>query len=829
MNIFLINWEAFPVSIFYIAVRLFFLSIAVALFLSLFTNLLPTKIRQVIIVFIFSVSICFWIQGNIINWNYGILTGQEINWGEYFYRGVIDVTVWLACITIFLIFYKKIYKQIFITSLSLVFIQLCWFGYNAISYTADMKNNKKYTSDWQVDYSKFPIYSSDKNYIVILADTFAKHLFDEVLEKDETVFDIFDVFTYYPDAVSGYPTTVAAVPYIITGTPYKNERPMQEYLADSFLKNSISSKFINKGFEAELYTGVSYISPETSTAVIHKNFISYNKVYYTLLLTSIYRYSPQTIKKFLYNSVSFYSVDIAINNAVAKPFESKYSNISWDLARLDLIESQGALAKIKPLFKFIHFTGIHGPILYRHDGIDFIPAETPPSDIENAETFVVFLRRLLAKYKDLGIYDDASIFIIADHGLLVWPTEKIEGYLKNMPLALHKPPYARGKMQISNRPYYSPDLYETILFEAGLSKNMGLYSDAPSYRERSYLFYAWRDANWRTPYLPTMTEYKIIGNVNESINWIKTGKYYSKKQSYDYNLSEIIYQFRVSPQLEGNSIFTDVLVNSDVSILYKEPFLGKIAFQLAINPSELRNKSDLILKLYVTPIKYKYMEKKFIKFIFNEKELSIIEVNESGIIEFRIPNKLIKDVNDLIFEFPNSSADEKSFVFHSFVIDKDNSNINFETEIKSKFPPYFLTKGEKILFNSSLLDDVLCFGWGTPHKIGSSSEGKMSIVRFYVKEQPQLLRFFASSYYSFPQRVRISINGFRITELVLTNRSEPYFDILIPEIVRNDLKNGGLIEISFDFPDAVSPLSLGRGSKDSRQLALLFESVEFVE
>ena len=38
----------------------------------------------------FAIGLLFWIEGNIIVWNYGLLDGHVIVWGDYFWNGIVD-------------------------------------------------------------------------------------------------------------------------------------------------------------------------------------------------------------------------------------------------------------------------------------------------------------------------------------------------------------------------------------------------------------------------------------------------------------------------------------------------------------------------------------------------------------------------------------------------------------------------------------------------------------------------------------------------------------------------------------------------------------------
>jgi hypothetical protein len=433
------------------------------------------------------------------------------------------------------------------------------------------------------------------------------------------------------------------------------------------------------------------------------------------MLTSIYKSSPQIIKRMLYDKVSYYSVNSEVTTATS--YRSKYK--AYDLVFLDNLRQTASIANKKQLFKFIHLMGVHPPMFYYFNGTDFIETDERQTFTESAKASVEILRQTLDKYKELGIYDNASIFIIADHGIgaMSWPYPTIEEIIKNMPLALYKPPHSRGKMTVSDRPYYAIDLKDTILYEAGLSTEKGLYSAFPKYDIRAYLLYSGSERNnWLSFYLSDIQEYIIKGNVNDPKNWTKTGNVYRggsvSSYGFNYNLGKTIHI--IEPK--EDDVLGGFLYASALSIRYEDIVSGNTEISLTFNE---KIREDLVLEMYITPVKYKNNNQRNIKIRFNDKEIANLEIENTGIVKVEIPAKLIQKVNKFLFELPSKT--EKSFILHALNIHSINQNVSFESDVNLKFPPYFLLKGEKLLLGKKLLpntssleykdlEDALCFG-----------------------------------------------------------------------------------------------------------------------
>ena len=153
----------------------------------------------------------------------------------------------------------------------------------------------------------------------------------------------------------------------------------------------------------------------------------------------------------------------------------------------------------------------------------------------------------------------------------------------------------------------------------------------------------------------------------------------------------------------------------------------------------------------------------------------------------------------------------------------DCSYIEDEITLSDLMPP--IKPGEKILFDRlNTGSSYLVYGWSSPEDWGIWSGGlSAGIVLPIPPEQADSILieanvFVNASYDAIAnQRLTVSVNAVPVTELVLTEPAVT-FEIKIPESVKEELK-GGNIELSFSFPDAISPKDVGL-SVDTRKLAL---------
>ena len=139
----------------------------------------------------------------------------------------------------------------------------------------------------------------------------------------------------------------------------------------------------------------------------------------------------------------------------------------------------------------------------------------------------------------------------------------------------------------------------------------------------------------------------------------------------------------------------------------------------------------------------------------------------------------------------------------------------------------YIPGGHSIQMNQKLTNEdphLLFFNQWYAYSGGYKwSEGKHSLISFYM-DQPSnqsisgLLKLKIKTFGS--QRVTIFMNGIKI----YSDEREISNQILEISFKKDLLKNGRNI-LSFDLPDAMSPLGLGL-SEDKRILAISFESLE---
>lgn len=103
----------------------------------------------------------------------------------------------------------------------------------------------------------------------------------------------------------------------------------------------------------------------------------------------------------------------------------------------------------------------------------------------------------------------------------------------------------------------------------------------------------------------------------------------------------------------------------------------------------------------------------------------------------------------------------------------------------------------------------------------SWADSKSILMKLHITDAPacanDTMSFTVANVYNRPQRVVVMSNGEEIWNQTITEPGT--YQFVIPDV------QNGYVHLEFDFPDAVSPISLG-GSYDSRMLSLAFVNAE---
>lgn len=498
------------------------LAVSILVLYGIYWLIRRNKRFSVVYTILLGILIGLYIQGNYIPRNYGVLDGTDIQWDQFANYGVASIILW-AVIALLVIFAciklnKIIYWAGQIICACFLAVQIITIGVLILQIPTYSKNiNTVVTSQGLYELS------DNKNVVVFLLDAFDSSILLDMLERDEgeKCKQVLEDFTYYPDASGGYPSTMGSLPFILTGKWYENEVPYAEYVENAYKETDLYDVLQEENYNIGLYTDSLFINSQTDR---YENVFTgqYQLTKPAGFIRSLYKmaifnYVPHQIKRYFVT----YSEDFL----KYRKTEKKESVYSYDVPEFydGLLENRLKLNTEKNVFRFYHLDGTHPPFTF--DGNLENDYDTEFNVYDEAMGCCNLLNEYFEQLKQLGIYDNTAVIIMADHGL----TSNNWSNLNLNPLLLIKDFGESHPFEVSDTAVSWEDISGLFRTLASGENSKDFLKEAEK-QERRFLQYSW-DSGWKKDYLPRMAEYKIMGKAYEDENdaAVPTGKIYVSK------------------------------------------------------------------------------------------------------------------------------------------------------------------------------------------------------------------------------------------------------------------------------------------------------------
>jgi hypothetical protein len=531
MSVHYINIAEFDFTATGVAIYLAVLCLAVTVLITKIISFFGHRVIEKLAVLFLALGVLVWIQANILPWNYGVLDGREIDWGGKKIYGYIDSVMWICGFVLAFAKSKFLYKNARTISVAFILIQAIFLT-TTVYQAPNEPSFKSYTVLEDQKYN----FSPDKNVVLIILDAFQTDIFHELINENPSYKDAFDGFTYYRNSLSGFPTTYPSVPLIMTGQFYENKIPMQDFIKEVYLGDSLPKLLKENGYEVDLYAIKNTVFYDESVASNFKKrsdvFIN-PREFLRFMTADVFKIVPHFTKKFVYNKFTKKQTE-----------KSAYDQFFGFMDGMKTA-SVSADSEDKGIFKFYHLIGIHPPLTI-DENFTVKEMEITRENIKKQGIAMVKAMQLFTEnLKRIGVYDKSMIIIIGDHGfgtdinlglyksgLAGLPDGgKIEMRKKALaiPLALVKPFGASGEFKISDAPVSLIDIPITFAKALGVSGNL-VGKSIPEIgenenRTRRFLFFDWNHEYWKLEkrYLPPTEEYFVTGFSWLDSSWRDSG------------------------------------------------------------------------------------------------------------------------------------------------------------------------------------------------------------------------------------------------------------------------------------------------------------------
>ncbi len=394
----------------------------------------------------------FWIQGNFIDPSIGVLDGRRIFWREFASPVLVNFAIWLFALGVLMYYRRRLYRFVIPVCLILLVVQSVNFTSQYLT-KPNPPDSKLYAKFSSTHYSL----SDDKNLVIIILDTFQSDIFEEIITQNPKIVDKFNGFTYYPDTVGGYPTTTLSIPLIMTGRFYQNQQPLQEFVEEAYLTDSLPKNLNLNGYDVSVPCGLIYCSDQLSDSMVKKpieKWLDENELTDLFIPTAIR--SMPTITYFGFQK-GRYLLDLYLDSELIWA-DGIPGHFKRDKQLLSSILTMTTSNNTKPTFKLYFFHAPHPPFYLNEVGEFQIQSDNRQGQVSHSVGALNPVINILDKYKELGVYDQTMIVIMADHGYgpLGYKLTPEDNIIKNeisasaMPLLLIKPFNSQDPLAVDN-------------------------------------------------------------------------------------------------------------------------------------------------------------------------------------------------------------------------------------------------------------------------------------------------------------------------------------------------------------------------------------------
>ena len=522
------------------------LASAVAVLLAAALTLIPERVAAPARIVVVGLGVCCWLQAMFLNFGLPSADGVALDWGSYSFQMVVSAVVWLAVIAGALVVCLKAPRNLVslgatAVACALVIVQ----GVGLVSLFAPGSASQDLRAEMH-DYATtekgmFTV-SSEKNVIVFVLDTYDTEHLMAAVSDEPGLLDDFSGFTWYQNSTAAMIPTRYGVPFLLTGQlPHEDEK-FSQFLAERYSRSDYLDRIASTGATMGIYSdtlGLQYVDDEKAADLVYSkafNFmgvddlpIDHFSAAAMLARCALYRDLPWLAKPVFW----FYTDEV--NNALiargeedgrealnTTPYLMSDSRWYGQLREygLELDERSDA-----PAFRFIHLLGTHQPYIVDENGADVGSGESTLE--QQARGSMRMVGFYLDELKQLGVYDQTTIVITADHGNYYHILTPLED--PATPIMLVKPAFAPDEsIAVSRAAVSAADVMPTVLASLGAdSEGYGvpIWQISDPDRSRRYLMTT-SDGSHDQEIL----EYEIIGDALDIDNWHLTGQSWAAQE-----------------------------------------------------------------------------------------------------------------------------------------------------------------------------------------------------------------------------------------------------------------------------------------------------------
>jgi hypothetical protein len=547
------NSEEFAVDFFTMLPNFVQLLAFFSILVGLVGLLLPARVYRVYVAVLAMLGLLVWVQGNFLLWDYGPMDGRLIDWSQDAWRGWVDLAVWLIALGLacrLKLESRKLllYGAVVVFALQLVTSAVIGVRDLSLLARADDLVSRSDSLKQAQDFSR------NENVLHLIMDGFQSDIFEEIISEGQSgrdIVNVLDGFVFYRNNLGVFPYTHMSLPAILSGKIYLNHEPIKTFRQETFGNTSIINTAFAAGYEVDLaapaaLTNWYRLGDHTNAFNVPRNWhVGPRQTAIDesarLLDLALLRTMPHFVKRVVYNDQNWLLQSVVNDSALMRL--DFFSHILF----LQRWRESMTATRDAPVYKMFHLMLSHNPMVV-NDSCDYAGQILPtarPNVLNQARCSLLETVLVLEKMKELGIYDDALIVLMGDHGAWIPPRGlKVElepdgspklAMLKPfqqalaLPLLAIKVPGSNGELRVSNAPTWTVDVPDTMSVALGFNEKFGrrdiLTLAEDEQRERRFNFYEYWRGEQDADYLKPIQEYVVEGDVYDGASW-RVGKLY---------------------------------------------------------------------------------------------------------------------------------------------------------------------------------------------------------------------------------------------------------------------------------------------------------------
>ncbi|MBQ8696833.1 MAG: sulfatase-like hydrolase/transferase, partial [Clostridia bacterium] len=386
-----------------------FMGIVVFLVIFLILFLLRGKIFNYALSLTFGITLCGYLQRNILNIDHGSLDGTAIAWNTMAVPMVLNLLIWLVIIAVvltLLFFSRKIWAYaVQILCVFLIGAQgIALFSFVGTEF--NIKDNSPYINNAGI-YNV----TTGENVVFFLLDRMDERYIRKIIDENpEWKTNELSDFTYYDNFTGSYTRTMPSVAYLLTGVRCNYDIPFEDYFRKAWTTSTFLTDIRDAGYKTRVYSELAYVfgnaeyvDGRIDNISFGKNSINYGQLYENMLNLSAYSYAPEALKPFFW----LYTGDLSsINDKAHRTHDGEFWQGYRDNGGITIEDAKGQ-------FTFYHMGGAHDPHTLDANGYPKDPSSQDEQLTGNMRMIFNYIEQL----KEKGQYDNTTIIISADHGM----------------------------------------------------------------------------------------------------------------------------------------------------------------------------------------------------------------------------------------------------------------------------------------------------------------------------------------------------------------------------------------------------------------------------